>query len=173
MLTVQPVRCQVWSKVHFGCDCSHVVGDPSIANHTPTSAKCTSVRVQWTPEEIKARRSGRGLNQQGLADALNVSRRAVINWETGKAEPRGSNLRALERVLGGHEDDTDDERVLRTVKDWRLWAELQHRYNAAIESARSAQQPPKWPGRPGTYPSDPLLSDVPPEDDDEEESSGG
>src|SRR4051812_44349581 len=59
-----------------------------------------SVAVEWTPQEIKNRRLAKGWDQDQLARELGVSRRAITNWETGAADPRGKNRRALDTVLG-------------------------------------------------------------------------
>lgn len=100
-------------------------------------------RVEWTPEEIVRRRIAHGYNsQESLARALGLSRRAVTNWETGKAIPRGSSLRELERVLGGDPNSSDEDRALRRVSDGHLWAELQRRYYNALERAdQTADEP--------------------------------
>jgi transcriptional regulator with XRE-family HTH domain len=105
------------------------------------------VRVEWTPEEIRRRRDARGLSQQDLADALQVSRRAITNWETGAAEPRGKSLRGLDRVLG---DTTTPETSLRDATVLELLAELAGRY-AALEAAthRGDQSAPA--GEPQRY----------------------
>lgn len=63
-----------------------------------------SVRVQWTPAEIKKRRIARGLTQQELADALDRSRSIVTDWEAGTKEPGARSIRALENVLGDKRD---------------------------------------------------------------------
>lgn len=90
-----------------------------------------SVRVQWTPAEIKKRRLAKGLNQDELAAALGLSRRAITNWETGTAEPRGSSLRALERELG---DDRAPQVTLRDATVMELLAEIASRF-ARLEAA--------------------------------------
>ncbi|MGD9749694.1 MAG: helix-turn-helix transcriptional regulator [Acidimicrobiia bacterium] len=118
--------------------------------------------MQWTPEEIRRRRLAHGYtSQKALADALGLSRRAVINWESGTAEPRGSSRRALERVLGGDPDDSDEDRVLRRVSAGRLWAELQTRYYAAIDAAQeqSSEAGPSSPPSGGGRFARPLQPD--------------
>lgn len=92
--------------------------------------------VQWTPEEIKRRRQARGWSQQQLAEALGLSRRAVTNWETGNTEPRGANLRALERELGDHDDDENVS--LRDATDAQFLAEVARR---VARGARKDQPP--------------------------------
>jgi transcriptional regulator with XRE-family HTH domain len=96
------------------------------------------VRVEWTPEEIRRRRDARGLSQQDLADALQVSRRAITNWETGAAEPRGKSLRGLDRVLG---DTTTPETSLRDATVLELLAELAGRYATLEAVTHRSDQP--------------------------------
>lgn len=50
-------------------------------------------------EKIKALREQRGLSQEALAEALNVSRQAVTKWECGLSRPSTGNLLELCRVL--------------------------------------------------------------------------
>lgn len=94
--------------------------------------------VRWTPEEIKRRRDAKGLSQQELGDLIGASRRAVTNWETGKSEPRGSNLRALEKALAPDDDDQDtsEDAVLRRAPDSKFWLE------AARRAMRNAETNP-------------------------------
>ena len=46
-------------------------------------------------ERIQTLRKERGLSQETVADALNVSRQAVSKWETGQSNPDTKNLLAL------------------------------------------------------------------------------
>jgi DNA-binding transcriptional regulator YiaG len=88
--------------------------------------------VHWTPAEIRRRREAAGFTSQTqLADALGVSRRAVTNWETGKAEPRGSHLRGLERLLG---DAPAPEVTLSDASDVELIAEFARRLSRTTRS---------------------------------------
>lgn len=48
---------------------------------------------------IRALRQERGLTQDGLATAVEVSRSAVAQWETGRAGQLGSHLAAIARTL--------------------------------------------------------------------------
>lgn len=50
-------------------------------------------------EKIKALREERGISQESLAEALDVSRQAVTKWESGASRPSTGNLLALCRVL--------------------------------------------------------------------------
>lgn len=98
-----------------------------------------------------------GLNQQELADLVGVSRRAVTNWETAVAEPRGSNLRSLEAVLATKPDESDDDEdaVLRRIDDGKFWAEATRRFfrgSAANAGSTSAKQPSPGRGEVGYLP---------------------
>lgn len=53
----------------------------------------------------EARRAAGYSSQQKLADALNVSERAVKRWEAGRSLPNQQNRRDLARVLGGTADE--------------------------------------------------------------------
>lgn len=101
-----------------------------------------SERVQWTPAEIKRRRIVKGFkSQEALAEALGVSRKAVSNWETGEAEPRGINLRQLERVLG---DAPEDDVPLRSASLMQLHAEQGRRIadlEAELQALRTEHRP--------------------------------
>jgi transcriptional regulator with XRE-family HTH domain len=96
-----------------------------------------AVRVEWTRAELKRRRGAKGLSQQELADALGVSRRAVTNWETGRAEPSGRYLQALDRVLGASNETNDV--ALASATNMDLLAELARRF-AAYETTRAPDQ---------------------------------
>lgn len=50
-------------------------------------------------ERIKTLREERGISQEALAEALDVSRQAVTKWESGASRPSTGNLLALCRVL--------------------------------------------------------------------------
>lgn len=50
-------------------------------------------------QKIKALREERGISQEALAEALDVSRQAVTKWESGASRPSTGNLLALCRVL--------------------------------------------------------------------------
>jgi len=59
-----------------------------------------------TPEAIGTRisdiRRQRGITQEGLAEAVGVSRSAVAQWETGRAGQVTGNLTRVAEVLGVH-----------------------------------------------------------------------
>jgi len=44
---------------------------------------------------LKSLRYTAGITQQELADTINASRRAVIKWEQGKAQPSCDSIAAL------------------------------------------------------------------------------
>lgn len=44
---------------------------------------------------LRAARVNAGFNQSSIADALNVDRTTIINWEKGKTSPRYDQLRGL------------------------------------------------------------------------------
>ena len=109
-----------------------------------------SVAVEWTPQEIKARRLARGWDQARLARELGISRRAITNWETGKAEPRGENRRRLDAVLG---DAPERDVTLRGATDAEFIAELARRLartaSADTPAARLPDEDLYWPRQPG------------------------
>ena len=56
-------------------------------------------------EKLSALRKSKGLTQQEIAEALNVSRQAVSRWEVGTAAPSLDNLACLSRLYGVPLDD--------------------------------------------------------------------
>lgn len=50
-------------------------------------------------ERIKNRRQLLGLNQEELAQQLGISRPSVVQWETGKASPKGARLQTIADIL--------------------------------------------------------------------------
>lgn len=56
--------------------------------------------AQALGERIRQLRTARGLSQEALAEALDVSRQAVAKWERGASLPSMANLLALSRVSG-------------------------------------------------------------------------
>ena len=51
-------------------------------------------------ERLRQVREGAGLSQYRLARVSGVSRRAIIEYEMGRARPRSKNLRRLRMALG-------------------------------------------------------------------------
>ena len=60
-------------------------------------------------EKLAELRKAKGLTQQDLAEALNVSRQAVSRWEVGTAAPSLDNLAFLSRLYGIPMDDLIQE----------------------------------------------------------------
>jgi transcriptional regulator with XRE-family HTH domain len=53
---------------------------------------------------IRELREGRGESRADLAAVLGVTSEEIVNWETGKAEPTISRLRALTEHFGVRDD---------------------------------------------------------------------
>lgn len=88
-------------------------------------------------QKIKTLREERGISQEALAEALDVSRQAVTKWESGASRPSTGNLLALCRVLevpletftgiapeGEEEPEREKETEARKQRFplWVLWA---------------------------------------------------
>lgn len=58
---------------------------------------------------IRELREAAGLTQLQLANRVGVTPSAVYNWETGRNEPKASQLRAVALVFGVRMDDIDFE----------------------------------------------------------------
>ena len=56
-------------------------------------------------ENLALLRRARGLSQQDLAEALEVSRQAVSRWEVGASTPSTENLLALSKLFGVSVDE--------------------------------------------------------------------
>lgn len=84
------------------------------------------------------------MSQQELAETLAVSRRAITNWETGAAEPRGRNINSLDRVLG---DATTPEVGLHDATVMELLAELAGRYASLEAVTKRGDEPTNAPER--------------------------
>ena len=56
-------------------------------------------------ERIKRARKAKRMGSQALADALDVTRSCVTNWEADISHPPTSQLRTVARVLGLELDD--------------------------------------------------------------------
>ena len=61
-----------------------------------------NVCYNWivTPEQVRKLRERFGLTQEEFAAQIGSNRVTVARWETGKNEPRGLYLRALEDLAG-------------------------------------------------------------------------
>lgn len=60
-------------------------------------------------ENIRAARLARGMTQQDVADALDLTANAVTMWEAGKSKPRTGTLAQLAGILGTTTGDLLDE----------------------------------------------------------------
>lgn len=56
-------------------------------------------------DKLAALRREKGLSQENVADALDVSRQAVSKWETGLSNPSTENLIALAKLFGSSADE--------------------------------------------------------------------
>ena len=56
-------------------------------------------------EQIQVLRKSKGLSQEGLGEALGVSRQAVSKWETGQTLPDTANLLAMAALFGVSADE--------------------------------------------------------------------
>lgn len=63
------------------------------------------------PERLKESRCKKNLTQEGLAEALNVSRQAVSDWERGKKYPEVEKLITLAQELGVNMDWLFEEEI--------------------------------------------------------------
>ena len=73
-------------------------------------------------ENLVALRKNAGFTQQDLADTVNVSIDSVRRWESGKQEPRLSDLKTLASALGVTIGDLVDENSLyeKVINDKRV-----------------------------------------------------
>ena len=58
---------------------------------------------------IRELRETAGMTQLQLANRIGVTPSAVYNWETGRNEPKASQLRLVAEVFGVRMDDIDFE----------------------------------------------------------------
>lgn len=67
--------------------------------------------------ELKQARKEMGLTQKVLAGELGVSLPTVVNWESGKSEPRGKNLQKLNAFFTEPEpEDTEQQELLAALE---------------------------------------------------------
>lgn len=91
--------------------------------------------VAITGHQIRQERRRRGFTQQQLADAAGVSLRTIGRVERGEIDdPRSLDLIALELGLLHDTVATDEERVLRSVADSALLAEVARRFGRGLET---------------------------------------
>lgn len=81
-------------------------------------------------EQIRSRRTEMGLSQDGLAEAIYVSRQTISNWETGKTYPDLESLLRMSELFGVTADELlrGDAAVLERVMaedarrmEWLTW----------------------------------------------------
>lgn len=58
---------------------------------------------------IRELRESAGMTQLQLANRVGVTPSAVYNWETGRNEPKASQLRTVAEIFGVSMDDIDFE----------------------------------------------------------------
>lgn len=63
------------------------------------------------PERLRESRIKKNLTQEGLAEALNVSRQAVSDWERGNKRPEVDKLIGLVQELDVHIDWLFEEEI--------------------------------------------------------------
>lgn len=73
-------------------------------------------------EKIKQERIRAGYSQETLAEAMQVSRQAVTNWEAGQTAPSSANLHKLAQVLGVEVSAlmADSPRKINQGKGWLI-----------------------------------------------------
>lgn len=75
--------------------------NPNNTNFQNPQTQTESVqKAQDLGARIRQLRTERGLSQEALAEALDVSRQAVAKWERGASLPSTANLLALSRISG-------------------------------------------------------------------------
>lgn len=97
------------------------------------------------PQNLSILRRAAGYTQEGLAEALGVSRQAVGKWESGQALPEAGTLLALADLLNCSLDvlmrealseaDAPEQAVDQTARDYDLFLEYDahmDRFSAAI-----------------------------------------
>jgi len=72
-------------------------------------------------ERIQTLRKERGLSQETVADALDVSRQAVSKWETGQSNPDTKNLLALAALFQCSADELIGTAISREKPQKRRW----------------------------------------------------
>lgn len=146
MRTASLFAAQGGQRVRSPAILSHVTGTQELIHaHLPPSREHISAYcgpVEWTPREIKNRRVAKDWDQDRLAKALGVSRRAITNWETGKAEPRGENRRRLDAVLG---DTPQPDISLQGATDAQFVAEMARRLAQRTNPAQLPKNDLWWP----------------------------
>jgi DNA-binding transcriptional regulator YiaG len=62
------------------------------------------------PELVKDARTRLGMTHQAFAEALGVSRRTVIRWETGESEPRPGDALLIGKLVGRKLEERDEKK---------------------------------------------------------------
>lgn len=88
-------------------------------------------------DRVRQARKKRGLSQDALARALEVSKNTIFRWEAGEVTPRGTNLDRLAQVLGVTSDwlMRGQERASGEAPDPPHWREFVERYQHLDELA--------------------------------------
>jgi DNA-binding transcriptional regulator YiaG len=68
-----------------------------------------------SPDSVKEARATLGLTHQAFAEALGVSRRTVMRWETGESAPRPGDAMLIGKLVGRQlMKDENEKRKKRT-----------------------------------------------------------
>jgi len=76
----------------------------AVPNYKNSCPLVITLRISLHPtrtmgERIKRWRLEQGLFQRNLAKLIGVDEMSIVNWETGKTEPRKMNLEKLKAIL--------------------------------------------------------------------------
>jgi DNA-binding transcriptional regulator YiaG len=72
-----------------------------------TTARCRTEKPRRMKQTIQQLREDRGESRSDLAEALGVTVQAVTEWETGRTEPRMSQLQVLTEHFGVRDDQIE------------------------------------------------------------------
>lgn len=119
--------------------------------------------MDWR-EEIRRRREERHLSQEELAEAVGVSRQAVSKWESGAAQPTGTNRRALLQALDLREEEAaPPRRAWRERAGWIAAGVLLLALAGALLLPRMAPEAPAGPRLQSVRFYDEAMQEVLPE----------
>ena len=84
---------------------------------------------------IKVLRTEKGMNQEQLAEKLQVTRQAVSNWETGKTQPDIETLTRMAEVFGVSVEKLVDLEVREQIGRFKYIhdTDLKEAYNKVVE----------------------------------------
>lgn len=93
-------------------------------------------------QRIKQLRTEKGLKQEEVAELINVTHQTYQKWETGKTEPKVSQIQKLASVLGvninglfeKHEEDIDEETKNKIIETEKLTDDEKNTLNMMIEA---------------------------------------